>query len=280
MTAFDNIAFPLRQRKVRRREIADRVKSALDLVHLGDFGKRYPRQLSGGQQQRVALARAIVFNPRVLLMDEPLGSLDKKLREWLQLEIKRIHEEVGVTIIYVTHDQDEALVLSDRIAVVNSGRIEQVGAADDLYERPESLFVAEFLGESNVFRGKVRGDFDVATLECTGSSLRAPASPRVPTGSTGVMVVRPERLHVRENGASALSDENVLTGLVRRVIYLGSSRKLEVEFPGDCVSTVREQAGALSAARPGDRVDIVWAVADSILLPEQEVYVGGEGEEI
>ena len=157
MTVRKSIAFPLEQRKLPKGEAERLIDEALAMVRLEGYADRFPRQLSGGQQQRVALARALVFKPRLLLMDEPLGALDKKLREWLQLEIKRIHRELGVTFIYVTHDQEEALVLSDRIAVMSNGRIEQVGTAVDLYERPATQFVAEFIGESNVFRGTVSG---------------------------------------------------------------------------------------------------------------------------
>jgi ABC-type Fe3+/spermidine/putrescine transport system ATPase subunit len=146
MTVFDNIAFPLRMRKVKEKEISKSVMRVLDLVELSEYGTRYPKQLSGGQQQRVALARAYVYNPPVLLMDEPLGALDKKLREQMQLEIKHFHESLGVTVIYVTHDQGEALTMSDRVAVMNKGRIEQVGSPTDLYERPSNKFVADFVG--------------------------------------------------------------------------------------------------------------------------------------
>jgi putative spermidine/putrescine transport system ATP-binding protein len=155
MTVNTNVAFPLKQRRRPKPEIAREVDHALALVGLEGLGSRYPRELSGGQQQRVALARAIVFHPRVLLMDEPLGALDKRLRESLQLEFKRIHQELGITFVYVTHDQTEALVMSDRIAVFNRGQIEQVGTAEELYERPATLFVAGFLGDSNVLPGRV-----------------------------------------------------------------------------------------------------------------------------
>src|SRR5919197_6034910 len=202
MTARGNVSFPLRQRRMARRDVARRATEALDLVGLGDYCDRYPRQLSGGQQQRVALARAIVFNPRVLLMDEPLGALDKKLREALQLEIKRVHREMGITFIYVTHDQEEALGLSDRIAVFNRGRIEQVGRVDELYESPQSLFVAEFIGESNRLRGQYRANGSGGILECHETRLRvADRRQAVPDGADAVLVVRPEHIQVRQVGA-------------------------------------------------------------------------------
>jgi putative spermidine/putrescine transport system ATP-binding protein len=155
MTVAGNVAFPLQMRGVPRTEISRRIDKVLNLVDLPGLAERYPRQLSGGQQQRVALARAIVFEPTLLLMDEPLGALDKKLREQMQLEIKHLHKRLGVSIIYVTHDQDEALVMSDRIGVFNRGRLEQVGSAEQLYEQPTTRFVAEFIGESNIIRGTV-----------------------------------------------------------------------------------------------------------------------------
>ena len=155
MTVFDNVAFPLKMRGQPKAAIQTRVGRTLDMVHLTGLGDRLPRQLSGGQQQRVALARALVFDPGLLLMDEPLGALDRNLREQMKLEIKRIHSDVGVTVLYVTHDQEEALTMSDRIALMNRGRIAQLGTAEDLYERPVSHFVANFIGESNLLEGRV-----------------------------------------------------------------------------------------------------------------------------
>ncbi|MGW5685375.1 ABC transporter ATP-binding protein [Nonomuraea sp. NPDC003754] len=262
MTVAENIAFPLKQRKVPKAQRAELVAAALATVHLGDFGHRYPRELSGGQQQRVAVARAIVYNPRVLLMDEPLGALDKKLRDWLQLEIKRIHAELGTTFVYVTHDQDEALVLSDRIAVFNKGRIEQVGPAAELYERPKTLFVAKFLGESTVLRGPVSGQgigVCARLLDVRGGI----------DGKDGALVVRPERLAVRKPGHEAEPGWNALPATVTGEIYLGSSRKLELKLPDGSPALVREQAGGLSEARAGDEVTLTWRVADSVLLPDE-----------
>ncbi|MBB3726888.1 ABC transporter ATP-binding protein [Nonomuraea dietziae] len=262
MTVAENIAYPLKQRKVPKARRAELVAAAMETVHLGDFGHRYPRELSGGQQQRVAVARAIVYNPRVLLMDEPLGALDKKLRDWLQLEIKRIHAELGTTFVYVTHDQDEALVLSDRIAVFNKGRIEQVGPAAELYERPRTLFVAKFLGESTVLRGPVDGQ----GLGACARLLRVPGSIE---GRDGALVVRPERLAVRKQGHEAESGWNALPATVTGEIYLGSSRKLELKLPDGSPALAREQAGGLSEARVGDEVTLTWRVADSVLLPDE-----------
>ncbi len=271
MTAFDNIAFPLKQRKVSKPEIRRRVEEVLAIVRLEGFGERYPRQLSGGQQQRVAFARAMVFSPQVLLMDEPLGALDKKLREWLQLEIRRIHRELGITFVYVTHDQEEALVLSDRIAVFNEGRIEQIGTAEDLYERPQTLFVAEFIGESNLFPGRVSGSGEYVEVAGDSYRLRARANARLSDGSSGVLVVRPERLRVATDGQSA--DGNVLDATVRQIVYLGSARKLELEFADGRHGLIREPAGAVSDVGEGERTRVTWTRDDGVLLPEQEVYL-------
>ena len=240
MSARENIAFPLRMRNVSKREVSSRVDEALELVHLEGMGKRYPRQLSGGQQQRVAVARAIVFGPRVLLMDEPLGALDKKLREFLQLEIMRISRQLGVTVVYVTHDQEEALVMSDRIAIYNQGRIEQIGTGEDLYERPSSRFVADFVGESNIFGGTVRqgdagpelvsGRWVIATTE------RQLHAADVRHGQRAAIVVRPERTHIRAvDTADAAADceegMTALPGVVRESMYLGPVRKYVVDLP-------------------------------------------------
>jgi putative spermidine/putrescine transport system ATP-binding protein len=268
MTAADNVGFPLRQRKVGRRDIKRQVAEVLELVGLEGYANRYPRQLSGGQQQRVALARAIVFRPRVLLMDEPLGALDKKLRESLQLEIKRVHRDLGITFIYVTHDQEEALGLSDRIAVFNRGRIEQVGRVDELYESPQSLFVAEFIGESNRLRGQYRANGSGGILECHETRLRvADRRPAVPDGADAVLVVRPEHIQVRHVGAETGVDVNCLEGTVVDVLYLGSSRKVEVRLANGHALVAREQAGRWQPVAHGDRVAVSFSCSAPVLLP-------------
>lgn len=263
MTAAQNIAFPLKQRKIGKAEIAERVAEALELVQLGAMGDRLPRQLSGGQQQRVALARAVVFNPRVLLMDEPLGALDKKLREQLQGEIARMHRELGITFVFVTHDQEEALALSDRIAVFNEGRIDQVGTARDLYERPATLFVARFLGESNVLTGKVT---DPVTLEGPGFrvALRRGASP----AGSGVasMVIRPERLSVLPLSAPVPSGHNALEGTVSGLTYLGAYSTVSVELGCGLRFTVRAPAGTSGEVTPGAPVRVAWPVEHGVLV--------------
>src|SRR5271157_4624965 len=193
LTVAENIGFPLKQRGIDRATRARLVAESLELVRLSGYQARTPRQLSGGQQQRVALARAIVFRPRLLLMDEPLGALDKQLREGLQLEMRRLHAGLGITFIYVTHDQEEALTMSDRIAVMNEGRIAQIGTPEDLYDRPSSRFVASFLGESNFLPGIVHGfqDDEIVVASCGGTLVRAIATARPTAGDAVTLTMRP-----------------------------------------------------------------------------------------
>jgi spermidine/putrescine ABC transporter ATP-binding subunit len=267
MTAADNIAFPLHMRRTPRAEVGRLVERALDLVRLAGLGARYPRQLSGGQQQRVALARVLVFNPRVVLMDEPLGALDKKLREEMQLEIKHIQQRLGLTVMYVTHDQEEALVMSDRIAVMRVGRLEQVGSPDDLYERPASRFVAEFIGESNVLAGTVDGATrPVTTLTLAGGGVvRGPAAGDARDGRRALLVVRPER--VRFVG-EAPEGWNHLTGTVQEVIYVGETTKYVVTAGEEALRVKQQNRLGVTRYKVGDRVGIGWPVAEGNILPE------------
>lgn len=266
MTAFENVAFPLKQRKCGDAEIKTRVVEALELVGLGDRAQSYPRQLSGGQQQRVALARAIVFRPSLLLMDEPLGALDRQLREHMQMEIKRIHVELGITFVYVTHDQEEALTMSDRVAIFNNGRIEQVGTPSDVYDRPSTLFAAEFLGESNslsVARSYEPGIVVVAGLDVP---VRLPEAAQMPGADGATLVIRPERLRAMPAGLERAPGTNALRGVVQRVVYMGSARRMDVEVSSSIHLSVREQSGMWSPVQQGDAVDICWHPSDSVLL--------------
>lgn len=267
MTAAQNVAFPLEQRKVSKDEIRRRVSAALASVHLEEFVSRLPRQLSGGQQQRVAVARSIVYNPRILLMDEPLGALDKHLREQLQLEITRLHRELGLTFVYVTHDQEEALALSDRIAVFNEGGIEQVGTPDELYEQPRTVFVAEFLGDSNVLRGTVTADGNTLRGDHYELALGDSKSGVRPRGA-GAVVIRPERIHILTEGQSAPTGQNVLEATVAEVVYLGAARKVALEFGWGGRGLVRESMRAATSAVRGDHVRVAWAPAESVLVPD------------
>jgi putative spermidine/putrescine transport system ATP-binding protein len=276
MTAAQNIAFPLEMRRVGRNDIKKAVADALSLVKLDGMGGRYPRQLSGGQQQRIALARAVVFRPRLLLMDEPLGALDKKLRESLQLEILRISRQLGATVIYVTHDQEEALVMSDRIAIFNQGRIEQLGTGGDLYERPTSLFVADFIGESNILRGQIERDGEAAWLRRKGWRWRiaegAVERAGLTEAATAALVIRPERLEIRspdrgtEGGDGRPPGVNLVEAAVTEVLYLGPSRKYALTLPDGQPAVVRQPASAPGDSRVGDRVVLAWAPDDAVLV--------------
>ncbi len=239
LTVAQNIAFGLEMRKTSRVEIARRVARALEIVRLPGLGERRPAQLSGGQQQRVALARAIVTEPTVLLLDEPLSNLDLKLRESLRLEIKNIQRELGITAIYVTHDQGEALVMSDRIAVMNQGLIEQLGSPTEIYEEPRTAFVAEFIGTSNFLRGTLAGAEDGLARVALGDGLelRARHRPDGPSAGAVLVMVRPEHLAIRPPGDGA----NALHGTVKEVVYLGSFIRYIAELATGESVTVEEQ---------------------------------------
>ncbi|TQS43052.1 ABC transporter ATP-binding protein [Cryptosporangium phraense] len=225
MTVAQNVAYPLKERKLPKAQIATQVEEVLELVQLTGRDDHYPAQLSGGQQQRVALARAIVFGPNALLLDEPLGALDRNLRATLQAEIHRIHREVGTTFVFVTHDQEEAMNLSDRIALFNNGRIEQVGTPEALYQSPETLFAARFLGDSNVFElaeaptDKVAWEDHVWAIDPATVSARASAP-----GNAVALVVRPEDVHIGLDGTEPPTGTNAVTATVRDIEYLGSYR--------------------------------------------------------
>ncbi len=273
MTAAQNIAFPLQMRRVGRAETKRRVADALALVKLDGLDERYPRQLSGGQQQRIAFARAVVFQPRLLLMDEPLGALDKKLREALQLEVMHFSRQLGATVIYVTHDQDEALVMSDRIAIFNKGRIEQLGSGEDLYDRPVSLFVADFIGESNILRGQYEQDGSDAWLRRTAWRWRVgPAAAQrvaLANGSPAALVIRPERLRIIDPDDPPSGMQNSVEAAVADVLYLGAVRKYGLSMPDGQPAVVRQQVGGSDRDwRPGDQVRLVWAVDDGVLVDD------------
>jgi putative spermidine/putrescine transport system ATP-binding protein len=235
-------------------------------VGLGDRAQSYPRQLSGGQQQRVALARAIVFRPSLLLMDEPLGALDRQLREHMQMEIKRIHVELGITFVYVTHDQEEALTMSDRVAIFNNGRIEQVGTASDVYDRPSTLFAAEFLGESNSLSVARTGEPGIVVVAGLDVPVRLPETAQMPGGDGATVVIRPERLRAMPAGLERSPGTNALRGVVQHVVYMGSARRMDVEVSSSIHLSVREQSGMWSPVQKGDAVDICWHPRDSVLL--------------
>ena len=245
MTVAGNLAFPLEVRGVSRAETEDRVKSALDLVRLPGFADRRPAQLSGGQQQRVALARALIFRPELVLMDEPLGALDKQLREELQAEIRHLHRQLGVTVVYVTHDQSEALTMSDRIAVFEGGRVRQIGTPEALYEAPADAFVAGFIGENNRMEGVMEAGGAVRLRD--GTAVRTLA--QVPVGTSVLLSLRPER--VVFGGAG----ENAARVRVKEVVYLGDHSRVRVAFGGGEL-VAKAARGEVAAPGVGDEVDI------------------------
>lgn len=268
MTAAQNIAYPLKQRKVPQEERRIRVEKALESVGLRGYGERYPRELSGGQQQRVAVARALIFEPRALLMDEPLGALDKKLRQALQLEIKRLHRELGITFIYVTHDQEEALVMSDRIAVFNEGRIEQVGSASELYGQPATPFVAEFLGEINALRGVIE-TAGSTTLVRPSVSCRTSSSNSYAVGPA-ILFVRPEKTRMVTTRKPVAEQEDCVNGIVRETVYMGSFQKILVAEDDGAVVTVLEPADA-PLPEIGSHICVAWNVKDARILGSTEL---------
>jgi putative spermidine/putrescine transport system ATP-binding protein len=279
MTAGQNIAFPLQVRGVKKSGQAELVTAALTMVRMADMTDRYPRQLSGGQQQRIAFARAVVMRPRLLLMDEPFGALDKKLREAIQLEVKQLHRELGVTVVHVTHDQEEALILSDRIAVFSAGKIEQIGSASELYEKPASVFVADFLGESNVFRGQVDLAEGSVWLKADALRLRCRADDGAVwcAGDGAALIVRPERMELQDPDAAIDPAHEGLVGTIRQVIYLGSALKYELDVSGQKVFARMDLKESLVPRKPDDRVAIVWRRDAAILVPAPAEALGQPG---
>lgn len=267
MTVAQNLAFPLEVRRVPRAAIRDKVANALAMVRLEGFGDRRPTQLSGGQQQRVAVARALVFEPKAVLMDEPLGALDKSLREQLQYEIKRIHRELGVTMLYVTHDQSEALTMSDRIAVFNKGRIEQCGSPSELYDAPANLFVADFVGENNDLRVQIRDVAgDVVHAESKAGTLTATARGAV-TGDA-IIVVRPERIVLNPPD---WPDVTRLTATVAERYFAGDHVRLVARLgSGETVAIKANRIDAERLPQPGDAITIGWRAADAFAFPPDE----------
>ena len=260
MTVAENVRFPLDMRRVPKHEADRRIDDILRLVGLATQHRRLPTQLSGGQQQRVALARAVVFEPSLLLMDEPLGALDRKLREQMQTEIARLHKELGVTVLYVTHDQSEALMLSHRIAVFNLGRIEQIGTPVELYERPHTRFVAAFLGDSCFLPGKVtRVSCEFAEVETNHGLLRGRNSGALDRAAAALLAVRPECITLSRCGSGKA--ENRLTGTLQQIVYLGQSRKLVVRLDDgtELNALAPITAEGEDGFNPGDIVELGWA---------------------
>jgi spermidine/putrescine transport system ATP-binding protein len=269
LNVFDNVAFGLRRAKRPKDELKRRVGEALELVRLTGYERRRSSQLSGGQQQRVALARALVLNPAVLLLDEPLGALDAKLRKALQIELKTLQQEVGITFLYVTHDQEEALTMSDRLAVMNGGRIEQIGAPQEVYEDPETLFVADFLGVSNLMDATGRGSVDGrCRVEIGRFELEAGGGPSDVVGPAK-LVIRPERVELEPHEAD--SGPNCLPGMVERVVYVGSAVQVLVRVPtGEVLQALVTNTGRKLPFEQGTPVQLHLPVDALRALPVAE----------
>jgi spermidine/putrescine ABC transporter ATP-binding subunit len=270
MTVRDNVAFGLRMRRVAEREIEQRVGRALGMVRLTGLEKRYPRQLSGGQQQRVAVARAIVIEPSILLLDEPLSNLDAKLRQEMRIELRQLQQEIGITTIFVTHDQEEALTLSDRMVLMRAGRIEQVGSPVEVYERPASGFAAGFLGQANFFSGKVvaAGHDAIQVQTASGAVISALPLRSWPVGAAVKLVIKQERVRVSPYPSGALA--NSLPAQVIYATYLGSAIQYICETKEGKVVASMGNDGAVPVHGPGAAVHLEWQVTDCIALLAEE----------
>ncbi len=269
-TCAENIAFGLRMRHVPRTEIADRVRDALAMVRLEGFGDRRPAQLSGGQRQRVALARALVVRPALLLLDEPLSNLDLKLREEMRVEISGLQRRLGIATVFVTHDQDEALTMSDRIAVMRQGRIEQIGTARDIYERPATAFVATFIGSINMIRSKVLDQSNCGRLTLdTGAGPASVPAGNIPLGSTALLTIRPERLNLAAPG-SAPEGACVWPAGITRVTYLGARLEVALRLGDGSDATAHLVNTGLTNWLPGDTADAWFRPEDAWMIPTHE----------
>jgi len=273
LSVFENIAFPLRMRGVPEAEIRREVKRVLEIVQLPDVGERLPRALSGGQQQRIALARCIVYRPSIVLMDEPLGALDKKLRDQMKLEIKRLHEELGITVLYVTHDQEEAMVMSDRICLMNNAQIEQIGTPTDLYFRPKTVFAADFLGESNLIDATLErvdgGELELRTAGGAVIRTKGESSRAFARGDAIKFMVRPEMVSVLSSGATA---DNVVEGRVVDAILVGGVTKYYARLAdGTLICATDLTRGPLPALVRDSPIRLGWPDTAGVVLPAREL---------
>jgi putative spermidine/putrescine transport system ATP-binding protein len=271
LTVFENIAFPLRMRGTTESDIRREVARVLDLVQLPEVASRLPRALSGGQQQRIALARCIVYRPSIVLMDEPLGALDKKLRDQMKLELKRLHIELGITVLYVTHDQEEAMIMSDRVCLMNNSRIDQIGTPTDLYFRPRSIFAADFIGESNLLDVQVAGiEGDEVTLNgAAGVLLKAKLGTgrSVQLSEAVKLMVRPEMLRLLQDGANA---DNVLDARLTDVILVGGVTKTYARLAdGTLVAATALTRGPLGDIAKDAGIRLGWAKESGVVLPRE-----------
>jgi putative spermidine/putrescine transport system ATP-binding protein len=264
LSVYENIAFPLRMRRMATEQIAVEVKCVLDIVQLPHVASRLPRELSGGQQQRIALARCMVYRPSIILMDEPLGALDRQLRDHMQLEIKDLHSRLGITVLYVTHDQEEAMAMSDRICLMNNGRIEQIGTPQELYFRPRNVFVAEFLGESNILDASVVEGEKTLLSGPGGLTIRAPSDTAARPGQQAKIIVRPERLRLLGPGEQA---DNVAEGRLKEVVFVGGVTRYFVTLASGAVLSAKQLTQVAGAApRLGDAVRLGWDIEHTLML--------------
>jgi spermidine/putrescine transport system ATP-binding protein len=269
MTVYQNIAFGLQMKRLSKHDIRSRVTDMLKIVELSGYEARYPHQLSGGEQQRVGLARALVNEPVVLLLDEPLGALDLKVRKRMQQALKRIHREVGITFLYVTHDQEEALILSDRIAIMNRGRLEQLDSVEDIYLRPRSKYVSDFIGEVNLFSGTiVEGDSGVTTiLTAGGTTLYVEVDDDLRVGTAVEVAVRPEKVHL---SVALAQEENTFSGMVVEHAFLGPMTRYLVQLDsGEAIMVLRQNYGAPDdrLLQRGAHVSVSWGRAWAKVFP-------------
>ena len=286
LTIFENVAFGLRRRGIKGAEIKSRVTEMLSLVELPGYEARKPNQISGGQAQRVALARALINRPAVLLLDEPLGALDLKLRKQMQVELKRIQQEVGITFIYVTHDQEEAMTMSDRIAVMNQGHYEQLGDPESLYERPTTRFVASFLGISNLLPARVTGSDGTyaQAILVDDTAIRVPRA--IVDGQSRLSIgVRPEKIRLSQLTVAAPAGHNRLTGVVRDASYLGVSTQYLVASSGGTLTVYEQNVERATRAElwsRGDEVQMTWSPDHSFVVPidgeDHDPAIAGSGE--
>jgi spermidine/putrescine transport system ATP-binding protein len=284
LDVYENVAFGLRRKKVAKDEVDKRVRDCMKLVDLVGFERRKPPQMSGGQQQRVALARALVNSPKVLLLDEPLGALDLKLRKQMQLELKRIQQEVGITFIYVTHDQEEAMTMSDRFAVMRHGKIEQIGGPEEVYESPATEFVAGFLGASNMLDGEIKEAQNGLTsilLDTGGLTYASTSRIASGIGPTVRVGVRPEKITIVEDDGNPPADKNSVIGVLRMSTYIGVNYQYKVDGPGGVSLTVYEQNLGTAATRPhpGEKVRLEWLPEHTFVVEPSASPLSQEEEE-
>jgi putative spermidine/putrescine transport system ATP-binding protein len=267
MSVAANVAFPLEMRSVPKAQINEKVTRALDMVQLGTMKDRRPSQLSGGQQQRVALARVLVFEPSVVLMDEPLGALDKQLREQMQLDIRALHKRLGLTIVFVTHDQSEALTMSDRIAVFNRGKIEQIGSPREIYDQPQSRFVAQFIGETNLVEGMVSevGPSQAVVALPGGGLIRVQSSSGHEHAAKVLVSIRPERIRLGRDLEATCAAENSFSAMVVDAVYHGDHHRIQLD--DGAFSFIVKTDRMQTEWGPGDRVTVSFSASDCWLLP-------------